>query len=445
MDPGRKVDTYTAYGRQCVRPIGKSWTGPAEQPIAATRLPVLVHDEKFRQPQQLRPHEAERLMGMSPGCTAGASVTAKQRLRCIGNGWDMRVVTMLLRHSKMTGKATPALTAMTNTTEVGALLHLHQQGDAKSICTLIASQPLELQLQLLSTLQEWEHNAILSVSDRHSVLDSGSSRHLHTQTLVTDPDDRVPLTGFDNSNQWTAGNGYLPCSFSDDRTDKEVLLDINDVDYMEGLSSDILSMGKLLRLGFDFHFTENGRQCFMLTPGGGHRVLVELGSDDIIRIPHVIRKGPSGKPLPQPLNAVNAVRRGLPASIDADYLHHVFNHTTAEKIYQTLKATKGFKAVRLPPYNCSSCATGNARRRGLSHAVGHLIAGAADAVLEEAVYGDGNDDSAWDDEGDGMSAGSDVPQTQYRAAVAGRELGVQRVPRFDLQSLRPFEVMFADN
>ena len=33
----------------------------------------------------------------------------------------------------------------------------------------------------------------------------------------------------------------------------------------------------------------------------------------------------------------------------------------------------------------------------------------------------------------------------YVATVAGRQLGEQNVPRFDIDKLRPFEVMFADN
>ena len=33
----------------------------------------------------------------------------------------------------------------------------------------------------------------------------------------------------------------------------------------------------------------------------------------------------------------------------------------------------------------------------------------------------------------------------YNAPIAGRQLGLQPVPRFQLHKLRPFEVMFADN
>ena len=64
MDKGRSIIRYQlqAYGRPCVRSIGSSWKGDSDQPIANTNVPVLVQDEGHEQPQQLRPHEAEKLM-----------------------------------------------------------------------------------------------------------------------------------------------------------------------------------------------------------------------------------------------------------------------------------------------------------------------------------------------------------------------------------------------
>ena len=59
-------------------------------------LPLEAHDEL----QQLRPHEAELLMGLKSGSTAGQGVTNLQRLTCIGNGWDLHVVKMFIRHLK---------------------------------------------------------------------------------------------------------------------------------------------------------------------------------------------------------------------------------------------------------------------------------------------------------------------------------------------------------
>ena len=100
MEPGRTIVTYTAYGRECVRPIGASWKGPSESPYADTQKAVKVKDEKFKELQELYPIEAERLMGLEPNSTAGNGVTAKQRLIGIGDGWDVNITTMLLSYSK---------------------------------------------------------------------------------------------------------------------------------------------------------------------------------------------------------------------------------------------------------------------------------------------------------------------------------------------------------
>ena len=56
--------------------------------------------------------------------------------------------------------------------------------------------------------------------------------------------------------------------------------------------------------------------------------------------------------------------------------------------------------------------------------------------VPEADYEDGNDAS--DD-------GGNIEEVEYVAPVACRSRGVQPVPRFDIQLLRPFEVMFVDN
>ena len=52
-----------------------------------------------------------------------------------------------------------------------------------------------------------------------------------------------------------------------------------------------------------------------------------------------------------------------------------------------------------------------------------------------------DDDIVLLDEGD-FSFGDEY---EYAAPTTGRQLGVQSVPRFELPSLRPFEIMFADN
>ena len=93
MDPGRTVQTYPASGKDYVRPLGASWSDGPEGPVANTRRPLLVNDQTRDEAQHVRPHEAEQLMGMDAGTTDGPSpgISAKNRLKAIGGGWDINV------------------------------------------------------------------------------------------------------------------------------------------------------------------------------------------------------------------------------------------------------------------------------------------------------------------------------------------------------------------
>jgi hypothetical protein len=283
MDPGRTVRTYTAYGSQHVYPIGKTWRGDPQALVAGTSRPVLVDDDALTTEQQLRVHEAEALMGMVPGCTAGRGVTPRQRLHCIGNGWDLNVVTMFLRHSKMSRIKTPDNTFLSATsmslTDVPILPNLSAD-DLQAQCYLLKQQrdlsPSDFAsyLSQLDLQQQLYCLALLKTppggeSDSWSVLDSGSSRHLHSTPIVTDSEDVKSLTGFEGSQGWTEGNWYLPVSLSDGSTGKEVKVDFDNIDKMTRIQSNILSMGKLMRAGWDFHLTNFGDECVAVGPGGG--------------------------------------------------------------------------------------------------------------------------------------------------------------------------------
>ena len=206
------------------------------------------------------------------------------------------------------------------------------------------------------------------------------------------------------------------------------------VDLMHGLMSNLLSMGKLMRMGWEFHFTDSGCNCWAAVPGAQIKVAVELGDDDIVRLPHSIcmRSGKSAQPVP--VLAFN--KRHMP-DLDSVLVHVIFNHSSGERIYQTLRVTKGYKAARLAPCNDIACSIANARSCGLRHTASVVYSVCA-APVGDSVHGEGVDPERSDDE--------DMADVQlYTAEVAGRELGVQPVPRFDLQALRPFEAMFVDN
>ena len=61
----------------------------------------MVKDVRSEQPQHLTLEEAQRLMGMPPGCTAGNGATVDEQLTAIGNGWDMNVVRIIMSRSKL--------------------------------------------------------------------------------------------------------------------------------------------------------------------------------------------------------------------------------------------------------------------------------------------------------------------------------------------------------
>jgi hypothetical protein len=82
-------------------------------------------------------------------------------------------------------------------------------------------------------------------------------------------------------------------------------------------------------------------------PTGTYTVRLELGMDDIVRLPHMVRTGKHQASLPStPAAAVHRVTRTL-KSVSSQILHELFNHCNAEKVYQTLLHTKGYKAMRL--------------------------------------------------------------------------------------------------
>ena len=134
---------------------------------------------------------------------------------------------------------------------------------------------------------------------------------------------------------------------------------VSDVDLMSScLVSDILSLGKLLRAGFDFHLCGRGQQCCVVSPGDGYRVRIHLGDDVILRLQHAIRDEVSTP------HQVFALRRSAD-NATSSFLHDVSNHMGMERIYQTLGVTRGYKQTRLQKYTCRTCAQAKARNFGL--------------------------------------------------------------------------------
>ena len=101
--------------------VGSSWGGSLEAPEARTFFPVLVQDEEYPGvPQQLRPHEAEKLMGMPAGVTEGPGISNLQRLTAVGNGWDINVMRLFFsEYRKQLLKKQQALTAAADEGRLG--------------------------------------------------------------------------------------------------------------------------------------------------------------------------------------------------------------------------------------------------------------------------------------------------------------------------------------
>ena len=442
MGPGRVIQTYWAEGRECVRPIGKSWGGDPDNPVADTRLPVMVKDELYQNLQHLRPEEAEGLMGMPINCTAAPGVSARKRLEIIGNGWDVIVTTILLAHCQLSkiNVVTADAPLEVDDAELTACLVASLKTDGPDyVAGCLLAMPDDWAVRALQLL---ERHYVYQLNGDYSVIDSGSAKHLSGSACVLDADNRSALTGFDGSMQWTEGNGYLPVAVVDEDTGEAVMLDFDDVDLMtQDLVTNILSLGKMLRAGYDFHLTEAGKSCYAVSPGGAHRIRLQLGLDDILRMKHAVRSGPAAVRIPRP-SGVMILRRSA-GNGSYSFLHDVFNHCGSEKLYRTLGVTRGYKQVRLKPELCNTCAVAKARNFGLRKSGRCSDAPAVSSVM--LVDGDQDpvfDDDTSDDDGSDAEGKEGV---QYTAAVAGRELGSQSVPRFDLHKLRVFEVMFVDN
>ena len=136
-----------------------------------------------------------------------------------------------------------------------------------------------------------------------SVLDSGAARHVDNRTTVTNHTKKISLTSFGGNKLKTCGEGYLPIEVEDQRDDSKVMINIGEVNHLEGDTEPILSLGQLLRTGWEFHFTDQGQNC-VATTTEGHKINVELGSDNLLRLPHVVRTNKGAKSLSRPENPV---------------------------------------------------------------------------------------------------------------------------------------------
>ena len=207
-----------------------------------------------------------------------------------------------------------------------------------------------------------------------------------------------------------------------------------------------------------------------------------LGEDNVIRIPHKVRTGKEAAELPVPEGdySISSVSNSHEAAT-GKWLHGLFNHSNSDKIWRTLGVTSGYKQPEKPFQECFciSCATANSRSKGLRNTQYHMFSVACDNKISDStmVESDSEDEempTLLTDSGDETSSSSDsdsddgdpvwyttkaedseesdfeseptqgpMVDNAWEAAVRGRS-HESKPPRFDIENLRPWEVMFAD-
>ena len=173
MDTGRSIIKYLAWGKECVYPLGASWHGSPDSPVADTERPILVRDIAHKLPQQLRVHDAELLMGHVKGSTAGNGVSVKQRLQGLGDGWDMNVVMRFFIHSSLSRINTvpiqeiidgyselPTLLCLSTKDSLMqlSLVRLLNDGGQDALCCSLMQYPREIQVHVLALVKHWSNN-----------------------------------------------------------------------------------------------------------------------------------------------------------------------------------------------------------------------------------------------------------------------------------------------
>ena len=191
-------------------------------------------------------------------------------------------------------------------------------------------------------------------------MDSGSSRHIDAATVVTDESDTYHVSGFDGSEAWTKGSGNLALELTDASTKRPFTVILDDVDKFES-ARPILSMGKLLRDGYEFILKDHGDTCLMRAPNKKRMINLHLGDDDIVTLPHTLLVAPK----PKGAQLTCLIQRNM-AKAPMDLLHITLGHASLRRIELTLQCTSGFKQRKLHPVHCPACAIAKSRAQGIS-------------------------------------------------------------------------------
>jgi site-specific DNA-cytosine methylase len=313
MDPGRTVDTYEAKGKTKVRTIGASWGGDPQNPQQQSRRKVWVHDAAFPgQPQELRITEAEKLLGMEPGTTSAPGLAPLDRLKAVGGGWDVRIATRLFKTLSQ-GSPQPIgyTTAQVREKALGLPQrltkdHLMAVEDYKEMSPgAVDKLSAELQAFYVALLQHSDAPCAASIDApcaasvnmvlHGSVIDSGASKHVCKSIEIEDGTRSTRLVGFDGSQKWTEGKGYLPIQTLT-QSGNAVHLDINDADQFSSAETNLLSMGKLVvQDNWVVHCSKS--ETYATLPDG-ERVDLYFNEENVLCFKHDLRTGQGALRIP---------------------------------------------------------------------------------------------------------------------------------------------------
>lgn len=465
LEQGRTFDLKNG-----ITTVTASWKGDPNRPWQHTSRPIMINDDSYEEWQSITATEAERLHHIPEGSTAAPGVTEAQRLKAIGDGWDISIVARILQgmyaDNPMENFISLIKEPITHdlTDEEEQITELLWSMDEAARGDLIANHigdPEEQvhYLRLIYHKSKSESSAMVgAIKEGYTVLDSGASVHVAPKVNNVDRDDVMQLIGYNGKASWTTGTGDVPQPWRDQHTGKSIKYSLQGVNECEKVTHTIASMGKLLREGFQFIFT-SPEDMIGITPDEKHTFACMLGEDDLVLIP-------TG-------STVNAVSRQV-HNPTGDFFHQTLNHASAERIKRTLEHTTGYKpipALKVP--KCEGCAQGDSRRHGLSSKRSKppaRVQMARTCSTEDEEYDESDEEEAYtdpdtadryatedmpdlpsdenteDEEYDTYSTSSDDESDEADPTqVVARRQPKPHAPRFNLETLRPWEVHFCDN
>ena len=309
---------------------------------------------------------------------------------------------------------------------------------------------------------------INSIKNRRRVIaDTGAGVNLcskkrhENSTFVTDPNHSVGIGGI-GSGLRTRGRGTWNAATSV----SGVSLKLKDTLFSSQATRDVVSVGGLIRKGFQCHL-ESVTQLSITSPAGEVFPL-EIDEQNIIVFPHhtctSIKQPMTTTSIPPVMTSSEIYLLGAQieqAQLQVTlYLHHLCSHTRKTSLLiETLKHTKGHKFngkvikphFLLAEFKCNACThskqTKKPLRKGGSRPFPVMITPISDSHSTNSNPGDAVTDFA-QNEPLPSDISAIVPQhlmDQWRRFIRKVNGSRKSYSRFDLEKLRPGEIIMVDS